>query len=168
MVQLLPDQPRLRVHFEFVFGQFSQDSRHVRRLPCEHVPIVLQELDKRAFLFVVEVGADNCGLALIREPKVDSFSFLDRQHRGRDRCFIQGDRITILHRFIIDLCRKSYRGPDYESRLYSTSKALAGALEIRTNGDGHEYCQSRSLDDGIVSVVETRHLESQELGSIVL
>jgi hypothetical protein len=52
-----------------VLGQFSRDSRHVRRLPCEYVPIVLQKLDERAFLFVVEAGADDCGLALVGEPE---------------------------------------------------------------------------------------------------
>jgi hypothetical protein len=58
-------------------------------------------------------------------------------------------------------------------------------MEIGTNGDdplgtlhleyhvwvvrdGHEFCQSRSHDDGVVSAVETRHLEAQELGLIVL
>jgi hypothetical protein len=34
--------------------------------------------------------------------------------------------------------------------------------------DGHEFCQSQSHDDGIVSTVETRHLKAQELGLIVL
>jgi hypothetical protein len=50
-----------------MLGQLSRDSQHVRRLPCEHIPIVLQELDERAFLFVIEAGADDCSLAFIRE-----------------------------------------------------------------------------------------------------
>jgi hypothetical protein len=83
MAQLLPDRPRLRIQFEFVLGQFSRDSQHVRRLPCEYVSVVLQELDERAFLFVVEARADDCGLVLIGEFEVDSFSFLSRPHRGR-------------------------------------------------------------------------------------
>jgi hypothetical protein len=122
---------------------------------------------------------------LIREPEVDSFSFLSRLHRGHDRCFIRGDRKTILRRFVVDLCRKSYRGPGCESRLYSTSKALGGALEIGTNGDDtlrtrhleyhvwvvrydHEFFQSQSPDGGVLSVVETCHLETEELSPIVL
>jgi hypothetical protein len=36
-------------------------------LPYEHIPIVLQELDERAFLFVVEAGANDCSIAFIRE-----------------------------------------------------------------------------------------------------
>jgi hypothetical protein len=33
--------------------------------------------------------------------------------------------------------------------------------------NGHEFCQHWPADDGIVSAVETRHLEPQELGSVV-
>jgi hypothetical protein len=113
-IQLLPDRPRLRVHFEFVLGHLSRDSRHVRRLKCEHFPVVSQELDERSFLFVVEAGAYNCGLAPIRESEVDSFSFLSQLYRGHDRCFIQGDCKTLLRRFVIKgptklPCGKSYR-----------------------------------------------------------
>jgi hypothetical protein len=61
-----------------VFGQLSRDFQHVRRLPCENIPIVLQELDERAFLFVVETGTDDHGLAFMRESEVDSFSFSGR------------------------------------------------------------------------------------------
>jgi hypothetical protein len=35
-----------------VLGQFSLDSRHIRRLPCEYVSVILQEPDERAFLFL--------------------------------------------------------------------------------------------------------------------
>jgi hypothetical protein len=36
-------------------------------LPCEYIPVFLQEPDERAFLFVVEVGTDDGSLALIGE-----------------------------------------------------------------------------------------------------
>jgi hypothetical protein len=121
----------------------------------------------------------------IRESEVDYFSFLSRPHRGRGRFFIQEDCKTLLSRFVIDLCGKSYRGPDSESRLYGTPEALGGTLEIGANDDdplrtryleyhvwivrdGHEFCQSRSPNDGVVSAIEARHLEPQELSSIVL
>jgi hypothetical protein len=39
-----------------VLGQFSRDSQHIRRLPCEYVSVILQEPDERVFLFVVEAG----------------------------------------------------------------------------------------------------------------
>jgi hypothetical protein len=64
--QLLSDWSCLRMYFEFLLDQFSRDSQHVRRLPCEHISIALQELDERAFLFVVEAGADDCSLAFIK------------------------------------------------------------------------------------------------------
>jgi hypothetical protein len=34
--------------------------------------------------------------------------------------------------------------------------------------DGHEFCQSWSPNNGVVPAVETRHLEPQELSSVVL
>jgi hypothetical protein len=55
-----------------VLGQFSWDSRHICRLPCEYVSVILQELDEHAFLFVIQAGADDGGFAFISEPKVDS------------------------------------------------------------------------------------------------
>jgi hypothetical protein len=53
----------------------SFKSRCDSRLPCEYIPIVLQELDERVFLFVVEAGADDCSLAFIRESQIDLFLF---------------------------------------------------------------------------------------------
>ena len=50
-----------------MLGQFSRDSRHICRLPCEYVSVILQEPDERAFLFVVEAGTDDFSLAFIRE-----------------------------------------------------------------------------------------------------
>jgi hypothetical protein len=107
----MSDRPCLGVHFEFVLGQLSRDSRHVHRLPCEHVPIVLQELDERAFLFVVEAGTNDHGLAFIRESKVDSSSFFSWPHRGHAWGFIRRDCKVFFHRLAIDLCGKGYRGP---------------------------------------------------------
>jgi hypothetical protein len=52
-MQLLSDRPRLGIDLQFVLDQFSWDPRHIRRLPCEYVSIILQELDERAFLFVI-------------------------------------------------------------------------------------------------------------------
>jgi hypothetical protein len=63
-----------------VLDQFSWDSRHIRRLPCEYVSVILQELDERAFLFVIQAGADDGSFAFISEPKVDSFGFFSRLH----------------------------------------------------------------------------------------
>nr|ACG24305.1 hypothetical protein [Zea mays] len=34
--------------------------------------------------------------------------------------------------------------------------------------NSHELCQSRSSDDGVVPAVEARHLEPQELSSVIL
>jgi hypothetical protein len=42
------------VQVEFVLNQFPRDSWHVNRLPCEGVPIFLEEFDDREFLFGIQ------------------------------------------------------------------------------------------------------------------
>jgi hypothetical protein len=79
-----------------VLGQLSWDSRHICRLPCEYVSVILQKLDERAFLFVVQAGADDGGSVLISEPEVDPFGFFSRPHRGHGLCFVRGDREVFL------------------------------------------------------------------------
>jgi hypothetical protein len=78
------------VDLQFVLGQFSRDSRHIRRLPCEYVSVILQELDERAFLFVIQARANDGGFAFISEPKVDPFGFFSRPHRGRGLSLVCG------------------------------------------------------------------------------
>jgi hypothetical protein len=80
----------LGIDLQFVLDQLSRDSRHIRRLPCEYVLVILQKLDERAFLFVIQARADDGGLAFISEPEVDSFRFLSRPHRGHNLSFIRG------------------------------------------------------------------------------
>jgi hypothetical protein len=69
--------------------------------------------------------------------------------------------------------------------LYGSLEALSGTLEVGANSDdplrtqhlkdhvrvmrdGHEFCQSRSLDDVIVSTIKPSYLKTQKLGSIVV
>jgi hypothetical protein len=52
----------------------------------------LQELDERAFLFVIQAGADDDGLAFISEPEVDPFGFFSRPYRGHGLSFVRGHR----------------------------------------------------------------------------
>jgi hypothetical protein len=154
-------------------------------LPCEHIPIVLLELDERAFIFVTEAGADDCSLAFIRESQIDPFSFFSRAHKGHSQSVIRGDREVFVHQLAIGLCGKGYRGPRSESHLNGTLKAFHDALEVGTHGDDalrpmhleyhirvvwncHEFCQSWSSNDGVVPAIETRHFKPQELNSVVL
>jgi hypothetical protein len=44
---------------------------------------------------------------------------------------------------------------------------LASSISCTSSANGHEFRQSWPVDDGVVSAVETRHLEPQELGSVV-
>jgi hypothetical protein len=168
-----------------VLGQFSRDSLHVRRLPCEYILIVFQELDEHAFLFVVEAGADNCSLAFIRESQIDPFSFFSRSHKGCSMSFVRGDCEIFILQSTASLCGKGYRGLGSESRLDGAPKAFYDALEVGAHGDNplrswhleyhvwvvwniHELRQSWSSNDGVVPTVEAHHLKPQELGSVVL
>jgi hypothetical protein len=56
----------------------------------------LQKLDERAFLFVIQAGADDGSLVLIGEPEVDSLGFFGRLHRGHGLSFIRGHREVFL------------------------------------------------------------------------
>jgi hypothetical protein len=87
-MQLLSDRPRLGIGLQFVLGQLSRDSQHIRKLPCEYVSVILQKQDERAFLFVIQAGADDGSLAFISEPEVDSLGFFSRPHRGHGLSFI--------------------------------------------------------------------------------
>jgi hypothetical protein len=100
-MQLLSNRPCLRIDFQFVLDQFSRDSRHIRRLPCEYVPVILQEPDERTFLFIVEAGTDDGSLALINESQVDPISFLSQPHRGHGLSFVSGYGEILLQ---LDVC----------------------------------------------------------------
>jgi hypothetical protein len=42
------------VDMKFMLYQFPRNTRHVSRLPCEDVPIFLDEFDEREFLFGIQ------------------------------------------------------------------------------------------------------------------
>ena len=54
----LSDRLKFRINIESVLSEFSRYTWHVRRLPCKNVPILMDELDERAFLFCIQIGAD--------------------------------------------------------------------------------------------------------------
>jgi hypothetical protein len=117
-----------------VLDQFSRDSRHIRRSPCEYVSVILQELGERAFLFVIEAGADDGGLAFISESQVDPLCLLSRPHRGHGLSFIRRYREVFL-RLCVCLCGGSRWRFSSEGRLDSSQKAFRSALEVSTHGD---------------------------------
>jgi hypothetical protein len=57
MVEFLLDGLGLQVQMQFMLNQFPRSSRHVSRLPCEDVPIFLEEFDEREFLFGIQTVA---------------------------------------------------------------------------------------------------------------
>jgi hypothetical protein len=182
-MQFLSNRSCLGIDLQFVLSQFSRDSWHIRRLPCEYVSVILQEPDERAFLFVVKAGVDDGSPACISEPKVDSFRLLSRPHRDHGLSFVCR-YCEVSLRLCVCLHRGGRRWFSSEDRLDSSSETFHGALEVSAHGydplwpwhlqyhvrivrNGHEFCQSWPADYGVVSTVKTCHLEPQELGSVV-
>ena len=54
----LSDRFKLRINVKCVLNEFPQYTWPVRRLPCKDVPVLMDELDERAFLFGIQVSAD--------------------------------------------------------------------------------------------------------------
>jgi hypothetical protein len=67
----------------FVLYQFSRNSWHVNGLPCEDVPIFLEEFDDRKFLFGIQIVSHMSNLGgLTREQRdglVELVLWLDGQ-----------------------------------------------------------------------------------------
>src|SRR3954470_622190 len=61
--QRLLDMSHFGVGVEFVLSEFPRDTRHVGWLPCEDVPVLTEELDKRAFLCWAHARPDRHHLA---------------------------------------------------------------------------------------------------------
>ena len=57
-VEELSDRFEFQINVECVLSEFSRYTWHVRRFPCKDVPILMDELDERAFLFGIQVSAD--------------------------------------------------------------------------------------------------------------
>jgi hypothetical protein len=92
-----------------VLSQFSQDSRPIRRSPCEYIPVILQEPNECAFLFVIKVGADDGSLAFIREFHINPLGFFSRSYRGHGLSFVSG---YCKSSSLVFVCaRRAARGP---------------------------------------------------------
>lgn len=95
-MQLLSNQICSRVDLWFVLGQFPGNVGHVRRLPSEHITIVLHEPNERAFLFDIEAGADGCRIAHVGEAETGLLSLFSRLNdRSRSRLRF-GDQENVL------------------------------------------------------------------------
>lgn len=69
-MQLLPNQFHLRIDLQLVLDHLPGNPKHVCRLPCKHVPVILQEPNECAFLFRSEARGDGRCLMCVREAKV--------------------------------------------------------------------------------------------------
>jgi hypothetical protein len=74
MAESLLDGLGLWVEMQFMLIQFPRNSRHVSRLPCEDVPIFLEEFDEREFLFVVQIIAYVSNLGRLLHGQRDCFA----------------------------------------------------------------------------------------------
>jgi hypothetical protein len=133
-MQFLSNRPCLGIDLQYVLGQFSRESRHIRRLPCEYVSVILQEPNESAFLFVVEAGADDGSLAFISKPQVDPLHLLSQPHRGHGLSFVRR-YCKVSLRLCVCLHGGSRRRFSSEGRLDSSSKAFRGTLEVSAHGD---------------------------------
>ena len=62
----------VRVDLQMVLDHLPGDPRHLRRLPCEHVDICLEEGDEREFLFLAQITRNASGLGGIHN-ETDGF-----------------------------------------------------------------------------------------------
>ena len=49
---------KLGITIKSVLSEFPRYTWHVRRFPCEDVPVLTDELNERAFLFWIQISAD--------------------------------------------------------------------------------------------------------------
>jgi hypothetical protein len=59
---------------QFMLNQFPRNSRHVSKLPCEDVPIFLEEFDERDFLFGFQIIAYVSNLRRLLRGQHDRFA----------------------------------------------------------------------------------------------
>ena len=59
MAKKLFDRFELRINIKSVLSEFPRYTWHVGWFPCEDVPILMDELDERAFLFGIQIGTDS-------------------------------------------------------------------------------------------------------------
>jgi hypothetical protein len=165
-MQLLSNRACLRIHLQFVLGQFSRDSRHIRRLPCEYVSVILQEPNEGTFLFVIKAGTDDRGVALISKSQIDPLSLLSRPYRGHDLSFIGGYCETLLLHPGVRLRGKSCRWPNSESCLNGSPKALYGAWEVSAHSD--DSLRSRHLQYHVWVMQNSHELRQPSLPMMAL
>jgi hypothetical protein len=64
--RLLTHRFGVRVDLQMVLDHLPGDPKHLRRFPCEHVGICLEEGDEREFLFFLQITRNASGLGGIR------------------------------------------------------------------------------------------------------
>src|SRR3954464_5084942 len=85
--QRLLDKSHFGVGVEFVLSEFPRDTRHVRWLTCEDVPVLTEELDECVFLCWAHARPDRHRLAGVAWDQLDG--------AGMHRC-LEGNGVAAL------------------------------------------------------------------------
>jgi hypothetical protein len=163
-----------------VLDHLPGDPRHLRRLPCKHVGICLEECDEREFLFLLQITRNASGLGGIHaEPDgidgdVVGSGWPYLRHLRR-RLGIGGRGVPPSVVWASSFCRQGVQL--FHSRKRSGTVAPHGEdsgrrchLEdqIPVMGNGHEPVQGRPADDGVEGEVNLRDVELNVLRAEVL
>src|SRR3954468_17914350 len=65
-----------------VLSEFPRDTWHIRGFPCKDVPILTEELDEHAFLFIKQLCPNDELLTRITRDKVNFLCILSRLELG--------------------------------------------------------------------------------------
>ena len=86
-----------------VLSEFSRDTRHVRRFPCKDVPILTDELDESAFLFIRKSCPNDKLLGRVTREKIDFLGVLSRLELGvgTGSRFLQDCGICWVYLFLV-------------------------------------------------------------------
>ena len=71
-----------------MLGDLLRYARHVRRLPCEDITIIAQEVDELAFLFGRELGPDSHYFGWVGGVDTHRLGFLERAEGRRGGWFV--------------------------------------------------------------------------------
>ena len=103
----LLDGLRRLVHIQGVLSLLPWDSRHVRWLPCEDVPILPEEGGERAFLCRVEAGPYHDSLVWLFVPEDDGLGRHGWRELRLESRLLGGDLLLVRREVLCCLGNKN-------------------------------------------------------------
>jgi hypothetical protein len=170
-LRLLTHWSGVRVDLQMVLDHLPGDPRHLRRLPCEHVGICLEEGDEREFLFLLQITRNTSGLGGIRAEPDDLDGDVVRSgwphlwHLGR--CLGTGGRgvppsivwASSFYRQGMQLLHSRQRSGAVASHGDDPGWRWHLEDQIPVMGNGHEPVQGRPANDGVEQEVNLCNVE---------